>query len=66
MTDRQVRDEVMTLFLAGHETTGVPIAWEELTPSLTSDHFTIANLPRRLAGLKADPWAGYWTPNQGL
>jgi cytochrome P450 len=27
MTDRQVRDEVMTLFMAGHETTAVALAW---------------------------------------
>jgi cytochrome P450 len=27
MTDRQLRDEVMTLFLAGHETTAVTLAW---------------------------------------
>ncbi len=27
MTDRQLRDEVMTLFLAGHETTAVALAW---------------------------------------
>ncbi|MDX1548500.1 MAG: cytochrome P450 [Rhodothermales bacterium] len=27
MTDRQVRDEVMTLFLAGHETTAQALAW---------------------------------------
>jgi cytochrome P450 len=27
MTDRQVRDEVMTLFLAGHETTAVALTW---------------------------------------
>ena len=27
MTDQQVRDEVMTLFLAGHETTAVALAW---------------------------------------
>jgi bifunctional non-homologous end joining protein LigD len=47
-------------------TVSVPIGWDELTPSLTSDHFTIANLPRRLAGLDADPWAGYWTARQGL
>jgi bifunctional non-homologous end joining protein LigD len=45
-------------------TMSVPIAWDELTPSLTSGHFTIANLPRHLAGLKADPWAGYWTASQ--
>jgi cytochrome P450 len=27
MTDRQLRDEVMTLFLAGHETTANALAW---------------------------------------
>ena len=27
MTDRQVRDEVMTLFLAGHETTAAALSW---------------------------------------
>ena len=27
MTDRHVRDEVMTLFLAGHETTAVALTW---------------------------------------
>jgi cytochrome P450 len=27
MTDRQVRDEVLTLFLAGHETTAVALTW---------------------------------------
>ena len=27
MTDQQVRDEVMTLFLAGHETTAVVLSW---------------------------------------
>src|SRR5262249_41289280 len=27
MTDRQVRDEAMTLFLAGHETTALELSW---------------------------------------
>jgi cytochrome P450 len=27
MTDRQARDEIMTLFLAGHETTAVSLSW---------------------------------------
>ena len=27
MTDRQIRDEVMTLFMAGHETTAVALSW---------------------------------------
>jgi bifunctional non-homologous end joining protein LigD len=44
----------------------VPLDWEELSPRLTSDHFTVANLPRRLAGLRKDPWARYWTVRQEL
>ena len=36
-----------------------PIAWNELTPKLTADHFTLLNLKRRLLHLrrKADPWS---------
>ena len=34
----------------------VPIAWSELTARLRSDHFTLANVPARLAKLKKDPW----------
>ena len=44
----------------------VPLAWDELSPRLTSDHYTVANLPRRLAGLRKDPWARYWTVRQEL
>ena len=44
----------------------VPLGWDELTPRLRSDHYTIATLPRRLADLKADPWAAYWTLRQKL
>lgn len=35
MTDEEVRDEAMTLLLAGHETTAVALAW---TWSLLADH----------------------------
>jgi bifunctional non-homologous end joining protein LigD len=34
-----------------------PLAWDELTPAIRSDHFHVANLPARLASLKRDPWA---------
>lgn len=39
-------------------TVSTPITWEELTPQLHSDHFTVASVPQRLARLKRDPWAG--------
>jgi bifunctional non-homologous end joining protein LigD len=44
----------------------VPLDWDELSARLTSDHYTVANLPRRLAGLRKDPWAPYWTVRQEL
>jgi len=47
-------------------TVSVPLAWDELSPRITSDHFTIANLRARLAGLAADPWEAYWKTRQAL
>lgn len=62
MTDRQLRDEVMTLFLAGHETTALTLAWSwyllgkhpeidrkfhaELDEVLSGREPTMADLPR--------------------
>lgn len=43
MTDRQLRDEVMTIFLAGHETTAIALGW---TWYLLSTH---PDVRRRLA-----------------
>ncbi|HTI52318.1 MAG TPA: cytochrome P450 [Planctomycetaceae bacterium] len=40
MTDRQLRDEVMTMFLAGHETTANALAW---TWSLLATHPAVAD-----------------------
>jgi cytochrome P450 len=37
MTDQQLRDEVMTLFLAGHETTANALAWTWYLLSLNSE-----------------------------
>ena len=37
----------------------MPLAWEELGPSIGPAFFTIKNAPARLAGLKADPWSGF-------
>src|SRR5260221_10672501 len=62
MSDRQLRDEVMTLFLAGHETTALTLAWSwyllgtnheserkfhaELDEVLGGRAPTVADLPR--------------------
>jgi bifunctional non-homologous end joining protein LigD len=43
-----------------------PVRWEELGPELTAARFTVANLPRRLAALKADPWDGYFSSPQPI
>ncbi|MGC3997759.1 MAG: DNA ligase D [Anaeromyxobacter sp.] len=40
-------------------TVSVPLAWDELTRALRPDRFTVRSVPRRLAALRADPWAGY-------
>ena len=43
----------------------VPIAWDELSPRLRPERWTIKTLPRRLARLD-DPWARYFTTRQKL
>jgi len=40
MSDRQLRDEVMTIFLAGHETTAIALGW---TWYLLSTHPSVAD-----------------------
>jgi bifunctional non-homologous end joining protein LigD len=34
----------------------VPLAWDELTPQLRSDHFHVSNIAERLESLRHDPW----------
>ena len=42
-----------------HAPVSTPLAWDELTPALSSDAFTVLNLPARLSALKQDPWEGF-------
>lgn len=37
----------------------VPVRWDELSPALRSDRYTVENLRRRLRALRADPWEGF-------
>jgi len=43
-----------------------PIGWEELTPELKPNLYTVRNLPERLAGLREDPWADMAKVRQSL
>ena len=47
-------------------TVSTPIAWEELTAKLRPDHFSVANVPARLARLKHDPWEKIGTISQSI
>jgi cytochrome P450 len=55
MSDRQVRDEVVTLFVAGHETTATALAWALM---LLSQHREVAErLQREVDALEGPPQA---------
>jgi bifunctional non-homologous end joining protein LigD len=41
-----------------------PLAWDELSSGLRSDHFTVGNLRNRLAFLGRDPWEGFFSVRQ--
>ncbi|HUI96432.1 MAG TPA: DNA ligase D [Xanthobacteraceae bacterium] len=43
-----------------------PLAWEELSEGLRSDHFTVDNLRERLDFLRRDPWEGFFELRQEI
>ena len=43
-----------------------PVSWEELSPDLKPNGFTVKNLAERLASLRQDPWADIGTIDQVL
>lgn len=47
-------------------TVSTPLKWEDLKESVEPSHWTIDTVERRLASLKKDPWAAYWTTRQVL
>jgi bifunctional non-homologous end joining protein LigD len=40
-------------------TVATPVTWREVTAKLDPAAFTLATVPKRLARLKQDPWAGF-------
>ncbi|MGQ9427225.1 DNA ligase D [Gilvimarinus sp. F26214L] len=47
-------------------TVAVPITWDELSPALRPDRYSVSNLRRRLAVLKDDPWKDFERARQPL
>jgi bifunctional non-homologous end joining protein LigD len=47
-------------------TVSVPLAWDELTPKIHADTFTVRNLIERLESLKKDPWQKITSVRQSL
>ena len=47
-------------------TVSVPLDWDELSPKLTNEQFTVNTVARRLARLKQDPWANFFRKKQKL
>jgi bifunctional non-homologous end joining protein LigD len=44
----------------------VPLAWEDLSVDVRSDHFTVTNVKEWLDGVARDPWRDYFTVKQTL
>ncbi len=44
----------------------VPLTWEELSPAIRPNQFTVANLPARLNRLRKDPWQELFKIKQTL
>lgn len=43
-----------------------PLTWQELTARIKPNGFTVENLPKRLAKLKADPWDEFFNIRQSI
>ncbi len=43
-----------------------PLSWDELTPDIAPNTYTVRNLPKRLRALTEDPWAGFFEVKQGI
>jgi bifunctional non-homologous end joining protein LigD len=43
-----------------------PLTWDELSPRVASDKYTVRNMAKRLSALKRDPWEGLLAVHQSL
>jgi bifunctional non-homologous end joining protein LigD len=43
-----------------------PLSWDELTPRIKSDSYTLVNINKRLRALKTDPWEDFFKVRQGI
>jgi bifunctional non-homologous end joining protein LigD len=43
-----------------------PLAWDELSSRIQSDHFRVDNIRQRLQGLAHDPWESFFELKQQL
>jgi bifunctional non-homologous end joining protein LigD len=43
-----------------------PLMWDELSPRMPADHYTVRTIGKRLSGLRVDPWQAYWTTRQRI
>jgi bifunctional non-homologous end joining protein LigD len=43
-----------------------PLAWDDLSPGMKPNSYTVSNLPARLAQLRDDPWADFFQIKQAL
>lgn len=42
----------------------VPVKWQDVTPDLNPQEWTVTTVARRLSRLRSDPWKEYWTSRQ--
>ena len=61
-----VSDETITAYLVDGRVISVPLAWDELRPTLDPQSLTMITVPTRLQRLRRDPWEEYWKARQKL
>jgi len=47
-------------------TVATPLSWDEVTPKLDPQAFTLCSVPQRLAKLRSDPWQDFFALHQKL